>query len=466
LLLFLPIAITAQEECGTTDDGSSAITPRSGDTSCGKLVSVNIHFVLRDDGTGNYTETTDPGGGTSENGYTKAQDIVDRINQEWMDNQELWRPTGNTTPVENINIQYDLKGVYFDRSTTLYNEPSWDFSEFANYAVNSDKEINIFFIGNQQYSGIANGIGDVPPLIAKVMDVPALYDKEWGLKSFARTMAHEIGHLLGLSHPSIGDGCADTWDNPHECYQYDAGDPICGDWDNLSNTFMDQHAYQVAVSPCQIERMHGTLEDEYQNFYTCLNCPTSDFLIPTSVSGCQGWASSGVTFTNQSENVDSWRIEIWKTSSFCTENKLDNYYNHGWNTGPTPSDLTSIYPFATGNTYRVTFSTKDDCGYESQSFHCVYIQETCGGFSYSLMPNPVENELTIDYELKEEQDLSFSIVSAFTPGPEREIFMEKRHPRGKFQHRVDVSRLRPGIHYVRAKVGKYYYMKEFVISRN
>ena len=281
----------------------------------------------------------------------------------------------------------------------------------------------------------------------------------------SRTTAHEIGHLLGLRHPHEVDDCGDTWTDPENCYLYEAGDPVCGNWNNLYNTFMAYHGYQVAVSPCQIEIMHGTLEEKYPDYYTCVDCPTSDFIVPSWVEGCQGWAVSGVTFNNQSVNVDTWKIEIWKTSSFCSGDQLGGYYSTGWSTGNTPSDLVSIYPFATGNTYQITFTTDNACGQESQSVQCVYIMETCGGFYFMLSPNPVRSELTVDFELKQgNRALAFSIAGVSNGEAERRVFQEAKHPAGKFQQRIDVSRLRPGLYFFRAEVAGKSYVRQFLVS--
>lgn len=471
--IMISLNLKAQLNCGTTTkQGEQVTTFRSADPNCRKSVDVNIHFVLRGNGTGNFTETTDPNGSTSDNGYIFAQDIVDGTNSEWNDNQAAWLPKPNSYPVNDINIQFNLKGIFFIRNTNLYNASPGNFSSFLPYQVNPNTEMNIFFIGEKTYDGIASGIpAQVGRLVAKVHDTNIKFDqggyRGWGYSVLQRTFAHEIGHLFGLRHPRNGDSCADTH-NPNPCYQH-VSNPTspCNNWNNITNTFMNYNPYQAAISACQIEIMHENLDNLFFDYYTDVNQTSADFFIPTTQFGCNGTvSSSGVYFNDNSTNVDEWKIEIWKTNYFCSSNNLGNYWSSGWQSGNPYSYLSSIYNFSTNSTYRVTYSTKNDCGYEDQKSACVYIQEICFGFRYTVSPNPSVNEIFIDYNLEESSDLSLSIIGGSNVDLEKVVLDKKKHPKGEYKECVDISNLKSGVYFIKAKLNKKVFLEKFIIQKN
>lgn len=268
----------------------------STDVSKVKTIRVVVHFPLRANGTDNFTETKDCYGKVcSYNGYWFAENFIERANYCLQNNVEMRRQLkGKPIPVKDINIQFELAGVMFDRSTTT--------TDYYKLVLNNDVYtlINSINLGNLResvpsdilsnavhlflykeawgkgysdcaYSGLVSGV-------ANVYDGYTAAEKEdsklWYFQGYIGTAAiHEVGHCLSLNHPNqtgdgtptySDDGCADT---PTRKELEDAGyttDEIYAwnDHDRGSNNVMDYNASQRAWTPNQIERAHKTIESK------------------------------------------------------------------------------------------------------------------------------------------------------------------------------------------------------------
>ena len=86
------------------------------DNNSTKWIRVNIHFINHSDGTGNFNPNDDGNGNTGMNGYKRAETVINFANEKLANNQQMWRPSGNSTPVSPIRIRYLLTGVYFHNS--------------------------------------------------------------------------------------------------------------------------------------------------------------------------------------------------------------------------------------------------------------------------------------------------------------------------------------------------------------
>jgi hypothetical protein len=103
--------------------------------ACSRVINVNIHFILRQDGTGNWNETdngidywkySDPApngvhypADTAQNGYAYARGLVNDMNYNFSVNPPQWSPQGIPNPAKKIRVT--LNGVYFHRvSAALY----------------------------------------------------------------------------------------------------------------------------------------------------------------------------------------------------------------------------------------------------------------------------------------------------------------------------------------------------------
>jgi hypothetical protein len=111
---------------------------------------------LKEDGTVNFTETTDYYGTANQyTGYWFANIFIDRSNVWLKDNQEMTQTLSYEPPipVNPINLQYKLAGVIFHRDNILYN--SLSLSTMDNYidVNNRDVEINVFLYPGSKGNG-------------------------------------------------------------------------------------------------------------------------------------------------------------------------------------------------------------------------------------------------------------------------------------------------------------------------
>ncbi len=307
--------------CGTLDKGSyygfggsrsSSSSAHCHDEAVTKVVNINIHFLLDGSGGGNYTETQGLNG-DSYNGIAIANDIVEAANWLMANNNQLFQPIGNTTPVESVNIQWELRGVHFDDDLDAFTATRFNFrTRLEDLHVNSTSEINVYFTtSNIEASGVASGLRLLPADNVVLIGnfnwfednirhpvLPFRFKIFW----FADLLNHEIGHLLSLSHPfrvapgsdctnTNPDACADTYTFCNPSRNDQVGNacfyplfPITNPYDGrfcteqeYSNTFMDYNVNHKAISPCQIERMHDQLCDGNEAFFT--ECEGNSLLV-------------------------------------------------------------------------------------------------------------------------------------------------------------------------------------------
>ncbi len=342
-------------------------------TVCGgfadvKYVNVNYHFIQRNNGTGNFTNTSDGLGNTNYNGYLHAEAIVDRANYYMANNNECWTsPTG--TAVLPIRVQYVLKGVYFHKSDDYYTVDN--AAERSNWAirdelgVNIGSEINVFSIP-ESYSGdgIASCINCTDNAAFKLFNGWSVYQTfpSWSTSFSGRLFNHEIGHTFSLFHTANGnDSCADT-DQHNNCWTLDTNDPACDTWDEVSNNAMDYNSSNnPCMSPCQISRIHNRLGGPMSNYVgACGNCmpANSFFTLPKkrhSPSGCP----PNVTL----DGTGSWgeinHYIMIKQVQGNTQ-QFSQYYS-GEIGRVDLSSYCNDYQFYPGYTYEVTLLVQDAC---------------------------------------------------------------------------------------------------------
>lgn len=171
-------------------------------------VKVNFHFFLDDDG-------NEPVTSPNQNSWSRgdahwwAEDLIDQAN-EGLANNAPQAALGDDIPTSCNPVRLVLSGVYFHNNTDIRDNGMW-FSEFKNYSVNDDSEINIAMVPVSYANGVANGIGKDRSLIR-------INPKD----NRGTLVNHEIGHLLNLDHNWEADGCSDT-------------NPITYNWDKNCN---------------------------------------------------------------------------------------------------------------------------------------------------------------------------------------------------------------------------------------
>ncbi len=261
--------------------------------------------MLRSDGTGNFTETTDGDGRTWYTGYNYANDLVNRMNERNNLNVQMNIPTGNSTPVLNKNHFYVLDAVYFRRDNSTFNFNSGN--TYNVYGEDKNNVINIFlsYCPANDNSCSSNGYASTLDHASKIKytenqsywqnyvitrNSSAFFG--YFIDATAANTLHELGHLTGLSHtirynsappcPSgcgntidygCDDGCTDTptaWDimSANGCTKH----PACG-WNkgteiDCSNNVMDYNG-DYALTPCQLGIIHTGLVGGMRSYLVC-----------------------------------------------------------------------------------------------------------------------------------------------------------------------------------------------------
>ena len=510
LLLFLMIGLTniyAQEDptnnfsctilyesnkSTANDTIGETVTLRSACTSstATKYVNVNVNFILKSDGTGNYNETSDGLGGPV-SGYQIAYEVIKTANDLFANNQQVYQPVGNTTSNLPIRIQYLLKGVHFIRNTTAYNYNGSNLNSLDALTSNPSSEINIFIAGASTGSSGITTLSDIlygSPLMlvgeqmwnsynhgytktVSYQGTPILFKHFY----YAHIINHELGHVLGLNHPfgcpntSNPDGCTDTYTFcPKSNFEpiapqtnpYNGQSCPTSPTNTCSNTFLDYHINHAAVTPCQITTMHNSLQTTAgMNYYDC-NClnPVSSFYLL--------YGSSGTLYLECSEDDATVSVFI-DASATQYENTFEvtvmdvNFPASGYlyskiYYGPASTiDLRNIYPYlSAGSTYQVTLRAINTC---AESTYTTYIsiqyQSYCGGWFLSLSPNPASQTLKIEYNLdiERETDTEITITEFNNPTNRSIVKLKSKEPKGKHEMQLNTSTLRNGMYVVTLK---------------
>lgn len=265
-----------------------------------KLVRINYHFMLRSNGTGNFTEVDDGDGENSYTGYDFAEEHTAWMNWFESTNPKMHLPVGNSTDNPDKNFSYVVDAVYFHRNDATFAS--------TGPMMKSNNVLNIFLVwetnSNYTYStGYAVGWSN-PNTRPKYTVIKHIWQTWKALvKTNSRTINdfhfidgrlthHELAHLYGLSHTMVhnyygtpcesgcsggvvdlscgDDGCADTpsaWD-----IACGNGHPACGWGDeydpNCTNNMMD-YTGGLALTPCQISKVHSSLEGGMKSFLVC-----------------------------------------------------------------------------------------------------------------------------------------------------------------------------------------------------
>ena len=186
-------------------------------------------------------------------------------------------------------------GFYFHYDDSLYwfvssgqYENNYSREVIDKYSVGKDTIFNVFLlvhpddsIRSKTYRANGQGIA-----LGTALKMAGVYESKGPPENFAGLFNHEIGHLLGLSHAWMEDGCPDTDNHPNRCWQWTETGP-CNTL--ATNNMMDYNAYQLALTPAQIGHIHATFATERNPVRRCLlpnwcsRRPERDLVIRDSV---------------------------------------------------------------------------------------------------------------------------------------------------------------------------------------
>jgi len=247
-----------------------------------RYLRVNFHIMQKSDGSGTFSE---------QQGIQYCHELLDNCNYRWGNNQKMNLPAGTNTEVIPTQVRLELakdwqtgkEAIYFHRDDSLcyfiknLRKGPYGLTDkgvFEKYSIGNDSIINIFLLEHfpdslasptygTQSNGISygNNIKIAGSYYNRYTDFPldggGTFNK--GADQYGKLVNHEIGHSLSLYHTwNWDDSCEDTPKNDG-CWSQ-TGNPPC---DGLTtNNMMDYNWSQMAITPCQLGRIHYNLSYE------------------------------------------------------------------------------------------------------------------------------------------------------------------------------------------------------------
>ena len=276
-----------------TDKKNYQPNPKYPDHSQIKYVRVNFHVINNKKGDL----------AISKNEAKKFLKItIDSANYWLANNQKMFLPNPNNTPVLPTNFRYVITGdpknpsddgIYYHvddemcyvnsaRNAKKETHSIFTAKQYDKYGIQKEDVLNIFILEHhpdslargKEYKKI-NGVGSknwvkITGIKPRFDHYEKKYKKERGsltplarnASHFGRFLNHEIGHSLGLSHTwGTNDGCDDT-PKHNNCWSYSKSDPGCDEWKEISNNVMDYNDKEKSYSPCQISKVQYNLMKE------------------------------------------------------------------------------------------------------------------------------------------------------------------------------------------------------------
>lgn len=208
---------------------------------------------------------------------TKAylRTLLRTANADLDTNVRNWRsPEG--TPVLPKRYRYVLTpqpkagddGFYFHYDDALcyfvsqgLHQNNYSTAVIDKYAIGMDTILNIFVlvhhpdsVRSKTYKSGSQGIA-----LGNALKMAGLLESKQPAHDFRGLFNHEVGHIFYLGHAWVEDGCPDTPNHENRCWAW-TPEGYCRD--NATNNMMDYNAEQIAMTPCQIGRVHAVLASQ------------------------------------------------------------------------------------------------------------------------------------------------------------------------------------------------------------
>jgi hypothetical protein len=227
-----------------------------------KYVRVNFHWMNTRDSSSNFN---------GQQAIDFTNQLLESINKDLANNQRNWLPYNNTTPTLPTQYRFMLaprandfndNGIYFHYDDQL--SPYVHKGKNANlhkrdpiktYGIQSESILNIFIMPHHPDSvkSATYGAYGVGVSLGDAIKAAGMFENKGEPGNYRGLFNHEIGHVFGLNHAWMNDGCDDTPYHPNKCWTW-TPEPPCDTM--ASNNLMDYNAYQNAWTPCQIGQIH------------------------------------------------------------------------------------------------------------------------------------------------------------------------------------------------------------------
>ena len=231
-----------------------------------KTVLVNLHFL-------NYEDKLLKFHGAYAREYGRA--MFSQLNSRISATPALYLPPGNDIPALPRRLKFELaddpttgrEGIYVHLDDKLAGyqhtgrqQNRSDKGVVKKYGVATDSILNIFFLPARRDSLKSKTFRQndlIGVFLGDHIKVGGVVDGDKPAWYYSTNVVHEIGHALGLNHAWLRrDGCDDTMVHANDCWGR-SSHPHCKEM--KSNNLMDYTNEQLALTPCQIGRMHARL---------------------------------------------------------------------------------------------------------------------------------------------------------------------------------------------------------------